>query len=87
MAFAGATGSCTTRDMLRIVALCGDREVLSIAEIAAYLDLPPSLAKIVVADLLDMGALKIPKASGPLRNLELLWQVLDGLRSLDSSIA
>ncbi|GAB2679783.1 DUF742 domain-containing protein [Nocardia goodfellowii] len=54
---------------------------LSIAEIAAYLDLPPSVVKIVVSDLLDHECLAIPVPTN-VPQLAILKEVLDGLRAL-----
>lgn len=71
-------------DERRVLAVCGRRGILSISEIAAHLDMPPSLATIVVADLLDSGHLTVPVPSDPLTSRELLEQVLAGLRALDT---
>ncbi|WP_225731533.1 MULTISPECIES: DUF742 domain-containing protein [unclassified Nocardia] len=58
------------------------RGSLSIAEIAAYLDLPPSVVKIVASDLLDSGHLNSPAPADALPDLALLEEVLNGLRAL-----
>lgn len=67
-------------DARRVLTLC--RSALSIAEIAAYLDLPPSVVKIVAADLVDSGHLTIPVPTEHLPEIALLEEVLNGLRAL-----
>ncbi|RJO73656.1 DUF742 domain-containing protein [Nocardia panacis] len=58
------------------------RGSLSIAEIAAYLDQPPSVIKIIASDLLDSGHLSSPTPAEALPDLALLEEVLNGLRAL-----
>lgn len=58
------------------------RNALTVAEVAAHLDLPPSVVLIVVADLIDSGALNIPAPTHELPPISLLEEVLDGLRAL-----
>ncbi|APA98826.1 DUF742 domain-containing protein [Nocardia seriolae] len=70
-------------DARRIVALAR-RGVLTLAELAAYLDLPPSVVKILVADLLDSGQLAIPTPAQELPGQALLEEVLHGLRALSA---
>jgi hypothetical protein len=57
---------------------------LSLAEVAAHLELPVSVTKVLVADLMDSGHLvtraPIPSA-GPQSDTRILQEVLDGLRS------
>ncbi|WP_405494828.1 DUF742 domain-containing protein [Nocardia sp. NBC_00511] len=60
------------------------RGVLTLAELAAYLDLPPSVVKILVSDLLDSGHLVIPAPVEALPGRSLLEEVLDGLRALSA---
>ncbi|MGO4649379.1 DUF742 domain-containing protein [Nocardia sp. 2YAB30] len=67
-------------DARRVLTLC--RSALSIAEIAAYLDLPPSVVKIIVADLLDSDHMVIPTPAENLPEIALLEEVLNGLRAL-----
>jgi hypothetical protein len=71
-----------TPDARQVLDLCSRRSALSVAEIAAYLDLPPSVVKIVVADLLDSEHLSIPTPAETLPELALLEEVLNGLRAL-----
>jgi hypothetical protein len=58
--------------------------ILAVAEIAAGLDLPPSVVRIVVSGLIDSGQLTAPqrrtRADAP--STELLKEVLHGLRSI-----
>ncbi|MEU1203910.1 DUF742 domain-containing protein [Nocardia sp. NPDC056611] len=60
------------------------RGVLTPAELAAYLDLPPSVVKILVADLLDSGHLAHPAPVEALPGQALLEEVLHGLRALSA---
>lgn len=68
----------------RVLGVCSRQGALSIAEIAAYLDLPPSVVKIVASDLLDDDYLIIPASAEKLSDVSLLEEVLNGLRSLAS---
>ncbi|WP_024799470.1 DUF742 domain-containing protein [Nocardia sp. BMG51109] len=72
----------STPDALRVMSVCSRRGALSIAEIAAYLDLPPSVVKIVASDLLDSGHLVNPAPVDQVPELALLEEVLHGLRAL-----
>ena len=69
-------------DERRVMNVCSKRGSLSIAEIAAHLDLPPSVVKIVVSDLLDTNHLVIPAPAEVLSEVSLLEEVLNGLRAL-----
>ncbi|MBY8856430.1 DUF742 domain-containing protein [Nocardia sp. CA2R105] len=69
-------------DALRVLGVCNRRRVLSLAEIAAYLDLPPSVVKILASDLLDSGHLATPAPAKSVPELALLEEVLNGLRAL-----
>jgi len=65
-----------------IARLC--REVLSVAEIAARLELPLGVARILVSDLVDRGIVVVHRApdhEGP-AGVALLEQVLRGLQRL-----
>lgn len=68
-------------DVRRVVDVCS-HGALSIAEVAAYLDLPPSVVTIIVSDLLDSGHLNIPIPAEKLPEIALLEEVLNGLRAL-----
>lgn len=67
-------------DLRRVLGICS--RALSIAEVAAYLDLPPSVVKILAADLLDSGHLVTPTPADSLPEVALLEEVLNGLRAL-----
>ncbi|GAA5091138.1 MULTISPECIES: DUF742 domain-containing protein [Nocardia] len=69
-------------DARRVMNLCSRRGALSIAELAAYLDLPPSVVKIITADLMDSGHLTTPTPAENLPEIALLEEVLNGLRAL-----
>ncbi|WRZ89896.1 DUF742 domain-containing protein [Streptomyces sp. NBC_01007] len=67
----------------RLMELC-QPGALSLAEVAGHLELPVSVTKVLVADLMDSGHLvtrtPIPSA-GPPSDTRILQEVLDGLRS------
>ncbi|MBA8824977.1 DNA-directed RNA polymerase specialized sigma24 family protein [Saccharopolyspora lacisalsi] len=76
----------TTRELSpegqRAVRLCSGG-ALSVAEIAAHLGTPPSVTRVLVADLIDDRFLTMrtpAQTEGP--DGEILRKVLDGLRSL-----
>jgi hypothetical protein len=60
------------------------REMLSVAELAARVDLPLGVTRVLVGDLADQGVVTVHRApshtGGP--NLALLEQVLHGLQRL-----
>jgi hypothetical protein len=70
-------------DARRVFALCRGG-VVAVAEIAAALELPPSVVRILVSGLIDSGHLAAPvrrtRADAP--STELLKEVLHGLRSI-----
>jgi len=57
---------------------------LSVAEVAARLDLPAAVAKVLLGDLLDMGAIhtRAPIALAEAPDIHILQAVLDGIRRL-----
>jgi len=59
---------------------------LSLAEAAAYVRLPVSVVKVLVADLVDVGLLmaRAPVPDAELPERQILEKVLDGLRTLKS---
>lgn len=67
------------QEYTKILALC--REPLSVAEVAAYSQLPMAVAKVIIGDLLDNGYL-IAGSSAPERDRALLMLVREGLRRL-----
>lgn len=66
-----------------ILRLCTGRP-LSVAEIAATLDLPPTVVKVLLGDLLDLGAIhtRAPIALAEAPDIHVLQAVLDGIRRL-----
>ncbi|MFC8044721.1 DUF742 domain-containing protein [Nocardia sp. NPDC057353] len=71
-----------TPDAKRVMSVCSRKGSLSIAELAAYLDMPPSVVKIVVSDLLDSEHLSSPRPLEAVPDIALLEEVLNGLRAL-----
>ena len=71
-----------TVEQRAIAALC--RDILSIAEISARLDLPLGVTRVLVGDLATHGMVTVHRApshtGGP--NVALLEQVLQGLKQL-----
>jgi uncharacterized protein DUF742 len=65
-----------------IAALC--RDILSIAEISARLDLPLGVTRVLVGDMADEGMVIVhrPAQAGDRPDLDLLERVLYGLRSI-----
>jgi hypothetical protein len=66
----------------RVLGVCSRRGALSIAEIAAHLDLPPSVVTILAAGLLDSGHLAVPAPAAAVSDIDVLKEVLRGLRQL-----
>lgn len=66
-----------------ILDLCRQRP-LAVAEVAARLDLPPSVVKVLCGDLLDrsMISIKPPGAESGAPSVELLEEVIRGIRKL-----
>ncbi|MFF4802276.1 DUF742 domain-containing protein [Streptomyces sp. NPDC001351] len=68
-------------EAVRVMRIC--RGPLVIAEIAALVDLPPTVALIIVSGLLDTGHLDTPApARDDEPDISLLEEVLHGLRAL-----
>jgi hypothetical protein len=65
-----------------IAMLC--RDVLSVAEVSARLDLPLGVARVLVADMADEGLVIVhrPTSPGDRPDLALLERVLYGLRTI-----
>ncbi|MDT0380200.1 MULTISPECIES: DUF742 domain-containing protein [unclassified Streptomyces] len=66
-----------------ILELCRERP-LAVAEVAARLDLPPSVVKVLCGDLLDrsMITIKVPGTESGAPSVELLERVIRGIREL-----
>jgi len=65
-----------------IVSMCA--KPLSVAEIAAYLDLPVGIVRVMLSDLLEMAYITVyrPERDVQLPTDELFEAVIDGLRAL-----
>lgn len=66
-----------------IVGLCA--EVRSVAEVAALLSLPLGIARVLLADMIDLGLVRVhggAGAAGSAPNLSLMERVLAGLHRL-----
>jgi hypothetical protein len=70
-------------ELSAILELCRARP-LAIVEIAAKLDLPASVVKVLCGDLLDksMISIKAPGRESAAPSVELLERVIDGIRKL-----
>ncbi|AJE44061.1 DUF742 domain-containing protein [Streptomyces nodosus] len=67
----------------QILGLCRDRAV-AVAEIAAHLDLPVSVVKILCGDLLNASLIIVqaPPGQDDQPSVELIERVMDGIRRL-----
>ncbi|MBC2864835.1 DUF742 domain-containing protein [Streptomyces mexicanus] len=67
----------------RILELCRDR-AMAVAEIAALLDLPVSVVKVLCGDLLDASLIIVqsPPGQESRPSVELIERVMDGIRQL-----
>ena len=81
----GARDPVGTTERRRILELIGD-QILSVAELSAYLSLPLGVVRVLVGDLADEGLLVVhsgsPTAAAPATNLKVLESVLNGIHSL-----
>ncbi|MGP3966117.1 DUF742 domain-containing protein [Streptomyces sp. 6N223] len=70
-------------ELSAILDLCQERP-LAVVEIAAKLDLPASVVKVLCGDLLDksMISIKAPSRESAAPSVELLERVIDGIRKL-----
>lgn len=79
-----ATGSARKLDLTPEHAMVLDlsRAPVTVAEIGAHLRLPMAVAKILLSDLIDQGALtaRPPHSAADPVDREILQRVLDGLR-------
>jgi uncharacterized protein DUF742 len=80
----GAADTASLNPEQRTVAqLCQD--ILSVAEVAAHLDVPVRVARVLIGDLLDGGVVEVYRpryAKGDPLNRALLERVLHGLRAI-----
>jgi Protein of unknown function (DUF742) len=67
----------------QILEICRSRAV-AIAEVAAHLDLPVSVVKVLCGDLLnlDLVLVQSPPKEGDAPSVELIERVMDGIRRL-----
>lgn len=79
----GRQGQLVQPELAAILDLCRER-ALAIVEIAALLDLPPSVVKVLCGDLLAkaMIAIKAPGEETSTPSVELLERVIRGIRKL-----
>ena len=71
-------------DKNRIATMCGERP-LSLAEVAAHMRMPLGVARVLVADMVTDGLLKmhtVAPTKGYQERMNLLERVLSGLRRL-----
>ncbi|MFK4148485.1 DUF742 domain-containing protein [Streptomyces sp. NPDC004065] len=81
-AHGGDTGALEP-EAAHILHLCRDR-ALAVAEIAALLDLPVSVVKVLCGDLLDASLILVqsPPGQESRPSVELIERVMDGIRQL-----
>ncbi|MCG5218770.1 DUF742 domain-containing protein [Streptosporangium sp. KLBMP 9127] len=79
---AGAMEVGLNPEHLAIVRLCQDP--LSVAEVAAHLDLPAGTVRVLLGDLLDKGFIDVqdPQPEVDMHDLRMYEAVLNGLRAL-----
>ena len=63
-----------------IMALCA--RPLSVAEVAAYLDVPLVVVKVLLSDLIERGDVLVQTSSPKVPDRDLLQAVLDGVRGI-----
>ncbi len=63
-----------------IMALCA--RPLSIAEVAAYLDVPLVVVKVLISDLIERGDVIVQNSAPQIPDRDLLQAVLDGVRGI-----
>lgn len=69
-------------EQVEIINLC--QRAISVAEVAAYLDLPLSVVKVLIGDLAAEGAIlaRAPVPVADLPEMNVLQAVLDGIRRI-----
>ncbi len=75
-----ADSNSTNSEHQPIVDLC--RDVRSVAEVAALLDMPLGVARILVADMAELGLVSVHATMPNQPPIDLLERVLAGLRKL-----
>lgn len=81
VATGSSTGTHLEPDYEQVLGLC--RNAASVAEVAALLRLPVAVAKVLVADLAEWGALHVspPLSAAEASSRQLLERLLDGLQN------
>jgi Protein of unknown function (DUF742) len=69
-----------SREERALLGVC--RRLLSLAEAAAYLELPVSVVLVVASDLVDTGHLSVRTPAAPTVSRDVLEELLNGLRKL-----
>jgi hypothetical protein len=71
-----------TPERFRILEVCG--RPVTVADLASAVGLPVGVVRVLLADLMHEGLIKVtaPAARGPVTDMHLLRDVLDGLNSL-----
>jgi len=84
-AVSGGVDAAGTSERRRILELVRG-EILSVAELSAYLSLPLGVTRVLVGDLADDGLVVVhsgsPTTASPATNLTVLESVLNGISSL-----
>lgn len=69
-----------SREQRSLLGIC--QRLLSLVEVAAYLELPVSVVMVVASDLVDSGHLCVRSAAATSVSREVLEELLNGLRKL-----
>jgi hypothetical protein len=69
-----------TRTERALLGMC--HQMLSLAEAAVHLELPVSVVLVVASDLIDSGHLSVRMPASEPANLDILEELLNGLRKL-----
>lgn len=82
VAATGTGGYDLDPEHAKVLGLC--RVPISVAEVAAYMRLPAVVTKVLIADLVDCGAVttRMPGTSASTADRVLLERLLDGLQRL-----
>ncbi|WP_243717107.1 DUF742 domain-containing protein [Actinomadura sp. KC345] len=77
-----ADANTADREHVQVLELC--RQPISVAEVAAHMRLPVTVTKVLLADLVECGAMTTRVSSSPssATNILLLEQLLDGLQRI-----
>ncbi|WP_084955636.1 DUF742 domain-containing protein [Thermoactinospora rubra] len=72
-----AAGSPEQEAILRLA-----RSPISVADVAADLDLPVGVVRVLLADMRDQGLISVTSQAGPRPSERVLKEVINGLRAL-----